>query len=152
MGHHSNYQNNVTSLEDLDLYDIDERGAASCNSAIRPAAHNQPDENKITNKYIRPHHVQHQDSGMNAQEYPQGPPVSMEIDSVPYNGGSPYMKPSLADKVESGHSPSCLRVADHVSECRMCSTFYNPDRTLYIIIIVVLSIICILLLKRVLDI
>jgi hypothetical protein len=48
-------------------------------------------------------------------------------------------------------SPSCLDVAEHVSKCPICSKFYNTDKTIYIIAIITLTIICILLLKKVLD-
>jgi hypothetical protein len=152
MGHPNKYQQNVTPIEDL--FDVDESqngGVASKNSAIVQSRQMNHDDTKIATKHIRPHHSQHPDSGMVGGDYvEQGPPPSIDMDVVPYNG--PHIKQSLADRVENGHSPSCLRVADHISECRMCSTFYNPDKTLYIIVIVVLSIICILLLKRVLDI
>ena len=48
-------------------------------------------------------------------------------------------------------TPSCLDVAEHIANCPICSKFYNTDKTIYIIAIVILSIICILLLKKVLD-
>jgi hypothetical protein len=51
----------------------------------------------------------------------------------------------------SQYSPTCLEIASHVKSCPICSRFYNNDNTIYIIAIVILSIICILLLKRVLD-
>ena len=47
---------------------------------------------------------------------------------------------------------SCLEISEHIKDCHICSKFYNNDNTVYIIVIVILSIICILLLKRVLDI
>lgn len=46
---------------------------------------------------------------------------------------------------------SCLDFNQHVTQCPICSRFYNTDRSVYIIIIVVLTIVCLLLLKRVLD-
>jgi hypothetical protein len=49
-------------------------------------------------------------------------------------------------------TPSCLDVAEHIANCPICSKFYSTDKTIYIIAIVILSIICILLLKKVLDI
>ena len=49
------------------------------------------------------------------------------------------------------NSPTCLEIADHVGSCPICSRFYMNDKTAYIIAIVILSIICILLLKRVLN-
>ena len=46
---------------------------------------------------------------------------------------------------------SCLDVHAHVTQCPICSRFFRFDNTVYIIAIVVLTIICILLLKRVLN-
>ncbi len=52
------------------------------------------------------------------------------------------------------HRPefSCLEIIEHVKGCPLCSKFYSSDsKTVYIIIIVVLAIVCLLLLKRVLE-
>jgi len=51
----------------------------------------------------------------------------------------------------SQHSPTCLEIASHIRSCPICSRFYNNDNTIYIIAIIILSIICVLLIKRVLD-
>ena len=48
-------------------------------------------------------------------------------------------------------TPSCLDVAEHIANCPICCKFYNNDKTIYIIAIVILSIVCLLLLKKVLD-
>ena len=50
------------------------------------------------------------------------------------------------------NSPSCLDVAEHIANCPICSKFYNTDKTVYIIAIVILFIIVFLLLKKILDI
>ena len=51
----------------------------------------------------------------------------------------------------SSNSPTCLEVHDHVQTCPICCRFFKNDNTMYIIAIVILAIVCILLLKRVLD-
>ena len=45
---------------------------------------------------------------------------------------------------------TCRQVADHVANCPVCGRLYHHDKmhTLYIILIVFLSIACLLLLKR----
>ena len=48
-------------------------------------------------------------------------------------------------------APTCLDIADHISQCPLCSKFYKNDKTVYIVVIVILIIICILLLKRALE-
>ena len=47
--------------------------------------------------------------------------------------------------------PSCLEVSEHISSCPICSKLYKNDNTLYIITIVILAVLCILLLKKVLN-
>ena len=57
----------------------------------------------------------------------------------------PYEMPNQKDTL------NCRDVAGHTSNCDVCSKLYNNDKTFYIIAICVLVIICILLLKRILD-
>lgn len=45
----------------------------------------------------------------------------------------------------------CIDVAKHVQDCPICSRFYNNDKTAYVIAIIVLLVICLLLLKRILN-
>lgn len=47
--------------------------------------------------------------------------------------------------------PSCIDVSDHVKSCPVCSRLYANDRTVWIICVVVLAIICLLLLKKTLE-
>lgn len=47
---------------------------------------------------------------------------------------------------------TCIQVAEHIRDCPICCKFYKNDNTVYIIVIIILSIMCLLLLKRVLDI
>lgn len=58
-------------------------------------------------------------------------------------------KPHIIEKYRTG--PTCIDIADHVKDCPICSKFYNNNNAPYLIVIAVLAIICILLLKRVLN-
>lgn len=67
---------------------------------------------------------------------PQGEP--------PQEGPShpvPFIMPQL----------SCIEVLRHMQGCEICSKLYACDRQMYIIGLILLSILCILLLKRVLE-
>lgn len=76
--------------------------------------------------------------GYPQEEYPN------EVSPLQGEGGlTKYAMPS--------GGPSCLEVAEHVANCPICSKLYNNDKTIYIIAIAILSVICILLLKKVLD-
>ena len=48
-------------------------------------------------------------------------------------------------------TPNCIDIHNHVTQCPICSKFFKFDNSVYIISIIVLSIICILLLKKVLN-
>jgi hypothetical protein len=57
----------------------------------------------------------------------------------------PYQKASFA------HGPSCIDVAEHIATCPVCSKIHKCDNTIYIVTIVILVIVCLILLKKVLD-
>ena len=49
------------------------------------------------------------------------------------------------------HELSCMTVANHIKECPICSRFYNCDNSMYIVCVVLLIIVCIILLKRIIE-
>lgn len=89
-------------------------------------------------KFIRPAMELHPGSGMNPYNQP------LQDVSIPHSLQDVPVRPSIG-------SPTCLEIADHVGACPICSRFYKNDNTIYIIAIVILAIICILLLKKVLN-
>lgn len=50
-----------------------------------------------------------------------------------------------------GGELNCINVADHTTNCVVCSRLYQSNNAGYIVVIILLAIICILLLKRVLN-
>ena len=46
---------------------------------------------------------------------------------------------------------SCMEIARHVKNCPICSKFYDNDKSVYIISIILLVIFCIILLKKIID-
>ena len=46
---------------------------------------------------------------------------------------------------------SCMTVANHIKDCPICSKFYNNDNSMYIVCIALLIIVCIILLKRIIE-
>jgi len=46
---------------------------------------------------------------------------------------------------------SCIEIANHIRSCPICSKFYDNDKSMYIIVIVILVIMCIILFKKVLE-
>ena len=45
----------------------------------------------------------------------------------------------------------CISVADHAANCIVCSRLYNNDKSLYLAIIGVLIVICVILMKKVVE-
>ena len=113
-------------------------------------------------KYIRQEHVPSMESGMNDM-YIGEIPTSMNVnfnqtfknEEIIENQNTTKEQPTVYPKhniVEMPqNSPSCIDVSNHLVMCPVCSRLYNNDKTVYIISIVVLAFICILLLKKVLD-
>lgn len=152
----------VTYIDDLpDIDEIDGMGQGGYNGQYNSTHGNShPDYNKAYSRPIQePSHTQLQAKVRQAHV----PPIESGMHIVPANQGmvntsisqENYMPPppppsSPHQSIHDGNS--CLAIAEHVKDCPICSKFYKNDNTVYIIVIVVLAIICILLLKRVLDI
>ncbi len=72
-------------------------------------------------------------------------------------GGMPPMGSSggsygiTTPHVHTGGGVNCPSVMLHINSCPLCNKLYNPDRTLYILIIIILSIVSIILLKKSMD-
>ena len=138
---YGNNKRNVTYIDDLpDLTEI-ENQPSNQNNPTNNNSSLGPDKYK---KYIKDTRMNFMsESGMAAgsggEEMQQLPPQQREMDlpRLPH--------PMVYD------TPSCIEVSNHIQLCPICSKYYNNDRSLYILCIILLSIICILLLKRVLN-
>jgi hypothetical protein len=107
-------------------------------------------QNQVNNKYIRNDSRNYPaESGMNMQPTMSQPPVMMQ---PPPQQPMPQPEPKNITTYDMpNNTPTCLDVAEHIANCPICSKFYNNDKTLYIVSIVVLAIVCVILLKKVLD-
>lgn len=162
---------NVTAIDDLpELEDLE--GPRPMYRSIRPGGGPRnatpygqdilPPKNTedVYRKYIREgRNIQdmHHEAGM--RQIPPGPaPMYPSMDQIPMeyfqppeqdiNGLHQGMEPKW--KLPDG-SPSCIDVANHIASCPVCAQIYNNDKTIYIVSIIVLVIVCLLLLKKVLD-
>lgn len=141
---------NVTMIEDL--IDLDESNPSLDSNAILPNGQ----EDKYA-KFIRQKHVpqyseyqnnQQQIIPHNQQNIPhnqQNIPEQQFINNNPLEYHQPLYNIPM-------HSPySCLDIAGHIDNCPICSKFYKNDKTVFIVAIVLLTIVCIILLKKVLE-
>lgn len=162
----------ITMIDDLpDLEDLEQQNSYT---------YNGPMDQQIQ-KYIRSSHSMNKSSGMHPEQIPSGYANSghprnninnahinnEHINNEHFNNGhnayhnnnfnNGYLNNQTRyteDKQFKQTDPStynCVDIAKHIQDCPICSRFYNNDKTVYIITIVILSIVCILLLKRVLN-
>jgi hypothetical protein len=87
-----------------------------------------------------PPHMMHAQQQYPPQSY--GPPQ--------YTPPQPYT-PEEEKADDTSQAASCLELAQHAQNCPLCSKVYDNDKTVYIVTIIVLAIICILLLKKCLS-
>ena len=119
----ANYKENYTLIEDLpELMD---------------------ETNYETEKYIREDHIPSILSGMD-RYHQQLQQQQLQPQQLQPQQLQPQPQPQP-------HYISCVEISEHCQNCPVCKKLYSSDNTLYIIAIVILAIICILLLKKVLD-
>jgi hypothetical protein len=171
----------LPELEDLDLgvgeYRMDNNPN---NNNLRPMNNLRQNMNTElqgpmpeTRKYIRAPFHMNVDSGMmrskpdprelgpmNSDMGPNMGPREMPRNIIPrqdseyeemMNNKEMFKHIRMASENTNPLSYNCVDIAKHIQDCPICSRFYNNDKTAYIIAIVVLSIVCLLLLKRVLN-
>jgi hypothetical protein len=127
---------NTTSIDDLpELEELENP------TSIKQPNGNFPEETNKYTKFIRGGHAPPPESGM----IPLIPRPGIGMEDVQHSEHDI----KLINMPEN--TPSCLDVCAHIMNCPICSKFYNNDKTAYMIAIAVLAIVCILLLKKVLD-
>lgn len=79
------------------------------------------------------------------------------LSNVGFNG---RFNPEIAHSVRNGQVDhrldiplsqpiSCITIAQHIDNCPICSRLYDTDKTLYILAIIGLLILCFLMVKRI---
>ena len=103
-------------------------------------------------KFLKNNYTPPDEAGMNYREQPQEMYMQQNMQNM-QNMQMGYMEQQPQYKeMYDGREPSCIQIANHISNCPICIKFYNNDKTLYILAIVILAIFCILLIKKVLNI
>ena len=148
-----NQRRPVTMIDDLPDIDYlegnNQQGGGGGDGGYFDDYYQNNNSNTQVNKYIRGEHMPPNESGMYAQHYQQKPsPRQTHFDEIiqeprTFKAAAPLPPPKP--------QINCLDLADHIENCPLCSQIYKTDRTPYIIIIVILAIICVLLIKKVLN-
>ena len=154
------YRNNITMIDDLpDISDFEDSGSMGLSMIPDSAKYQKFLRNSNSNNL-------HTNSGMNTNQdnYKLGyhnvaqgsyidslPNSNMSSMYPPKHGSSGGFAPESQMIYEPYDNLNCREIARHINNCEICSKIYNKDNTFHIIVICVLTIICILLLKRVLN-
>lgn len=103
-------------------------------------------ERERVHKYIRNNGYNvPNESGMQLQYQNEQQPLSDYQQQLPPQ----YMLQQQAQ--EPQQAISCADVYKHIENCPICGKLYSNDKTLYIVAIIFLAVVCIILLKKVLD-
>lgn len=138
----------VTMIDQLpELEDLEGVGDYQTQMNHRPQME-RPNGNDFNyQKYIRGMHKINPQAGM--EHYGAVPPSFQQQEHSPPPPPPPRQQEMITNEPQQHYN--CVDIAKHIETCPICSKFYNNDKTVYIIVIVILSIVCLLLLKRVLN-
>ena len=109
-------------------------------SSIVPQQHFQHQQHHHQHHPVREDFIPFDDNYQYAQFFQNDPQPQQQFSYK-------RKQPSFYDEDEL----SCMRIATHIHDCPICSKFYNSDNSLYIVCIVLLIIVCIILLKRIIE-
>lgn len=171
---YNNVNRNVTMIDSLpELKDIEspEDQSYSKNLYIRgfnPASDIIPSE--FSNKYqkvIRGNHVPPRESGMEARtrvnyienNYRVNKNVNKNINNInleqPYDEDDNNYDNNYDDNRMQPNNYryiNCIEIANHIKNCPICSKLYgSTDKIFYIVVIIFLLIICLILLKNIIN-
>jgi hypothetical protein len=76
---------------------------------------------------------------------------NMEDDDIDYDMGPKTRFNHFNTGMSNSSNISCMDIARHVKSCPICSKLYENDKSIYIIGIVFLLVVCIILLKKVIE-
>lgn len=84
------------------------------------------------------------------EEYQMGPRAIQRTNYRQYSNPNIYEE-NYIPHMGGIANLSCIDISHHIKNCPICSKLYDNDKSIYIIGIVVLIIICIILLKKILE-
>ena len=72
-------------------------------------------------------------------------------DSEPLMSMATHAPKPKPEYFQNNEPINCLDICNHIKDCPLCSQFYNNDKTIYIILIVMLCILNLIFLKKILN-
>ena len=146
---------NVTFIDDL--FDV---SSIQTPSNYMDEVNNERDsyQSQIQSKHIRKHKDASygMNGGMQNDFFPLPPPTQIyqpqdQPQPQPQIIQPQQIYPQQIYPHQFSEDISCITIANHIKECPICSRFYNNDHSIYIISIILLIIVCILLVKKIIE-
>lgn len=159
-------RNNVTMIDDLPyLEDLEAKSFLNgvppaelkqVSKFIRDTAYNPPNESGMSAYTHQPsrYTIPSRQKPQPAPQPPQPPQQSQaQMIMIEQNNIDPeiMIQRQQQQQMHRVLSLSCIDVAEHTSNCIVCSKLYNTDTSLYIIVISILLLVSAILFKKVLD-
>ena len=126
--------------------EIDDRSNISYKGKIRPSSDHRIAANAGNPVSSEFYPLSHYDSDMNMSRLNTKQNMEnydMDFDDIPI--------PRYNRQYDQTQYISCIEIARHIKSCPICSRFYDNDKSAYIIGIVFLLVICIILLKKIIE-
>lgn len=155
---------NVTFIDDLiDTDTLMSGGGSMGNTDYISKGNMERDEytNQVQNRHIRKHDKD-MSYAMNGGMI-QSAPVRENFHIQPFQQGQfqsfqqpfvfeePVIKQKHHNHFFDPEELSCMTVSNHIKDCPICSKFYNCDNSIYIVCIVLLIMVCVILLKKIIE-
>ena len=103
------------------------------------------DHDQSGNHHGPPHGPPHDHHHGPPHDHHHGPPHN-----TMHNKES-YATPIMYEMPMNHHNHSCMNISDHIQNCRICSRYYDTDKTIYLVVIVILLVIIALLIRKILN-
>ena len=159
---------NVTFIDDLIDTDTLMSGGSMGNTDYISKGNMERDEytNQVQNRHIRKHDKDMSyamNGGMiqsapvrenfHIQPFQQGQFQQSQFQSFqqPFVFEEPVIKQKHRNHFFDPEELSCMTVSNHIKDCPICSKFYNCDNSIYIVCIVLLIMVCVILLKKIIE-
>lgn len=145
---------NVTFIDDL--FDTDSLmmgGNGKSDFISKGNAERDEYSNQVHNRHIRKHDNKDMSFAINGGMMSQ-PPMQMQMpQQMPQQFMFEEQQPvrHIRQQIYEPEEISCMTIANHIKECPICSKFYNCDNSMYIVCIVLLIMVCVILLKRIIE-
>jgi hypothetical protein len=156
---------NVTFIDDLIDTDTLMSGGGSIGNTDYISKGNM-ERDEYTNQ-VQNRHIRKQDKDMSYAMNGgmiQSAPIRENFQIQPYQGQGqfqhfqqpfvfeePVIKQQRNNHFFEPEELSCMTVANHIKDCPICSKFYNCDNSMYIVCIVLLIMVCVILLKKIIE-